>query len=322
MNQKEREKANKDQINRFISAYYSEWRFIKILSIQKTLNTKYSFFQDIIEEVKQTDNCAGDRTIAQEISNGLLFDAVQQSIQYIEDLFAFINASLKKDYFVRNIIQYKAGKIENLITSFKNSKENICHFFHFPNYPEEINQTEKERDIMRMMNEGVLRLGDILLEIIEFYKEYQFFYNQYKHGLSIALRPYGDYTDEQVELDKQGGFDQNTIIAIDSLNFKNAKKNQYGNSGYLFMPAFSESVRPHINTLQKENNLIRYVMSPKDTSIDKIVDISTKTKRCLQILIHNFRSTINDEEQMKLRLPSEKNDEVIEFQIDIENNTV
>lgn len=319
MDKKEKDKANKDQINRFISTYYSEWRFIQILSIQKTLINRYEFFPDIVEVVKETDNSAGDKTIAQEIRNGLLFDAVQHSIQYIEDLFAFINATLKKDYFIRNIIQYKAGKIENLITSFKNNKKLVCEYFHFPSYPEEEDHTAQEEGTLKVINEGLERLGKIVSEVIEYYKKHQFFYNQYKHGLSIALRPYGDYNEEQIELDKKGEFKHPSIVALDSLNFKNASKNQYGNAGYLMMPAFSENIRSNLNTLQKENNLLRYVMSPEDTNIENIVDMASKTKRCLHILIHNFRSKINDPEFLKLRLPAENNSEVVEFTIEIEN---
>ncbi|MEO9871733.1 hypothetical protein [Ekhidna sp.] len=321
MTKEEREKANKDQINRFISAYYSEWRFIQILSIQKKLSNKYDFFQDIVDLVRETDNSAGDKTIAQEITNGLLFDAVQHSIQYIEDLFALINASSKKDYFIKNIIQYKAGKVENLIVKFKNENKIIYEHFHFPNYPEEDDHTEQEKETLRVINEGVNRLGLIIAEITEYYKQHQFFYNQYKHGLSIALRPYDDYNQEQVALDKRGEFEKPSIVALDSLNFKNAGKNQYGNTGYLMMPAFSDNVRPHMNTLQKENNLLRYVMSPRDTNIERIAEIASKTKRCLQILLHNFRSIINAEEFYDLRLPAEKETEVIEFKIEIEENT-
>lgn len=316
-----KEKANKDQINQFISAYYSEWRFIHILSIQKQLSYKYSYFQEIIAEIKETDNSAGDKTIAQEITNGLLFDAIQQSIQYIEDLFAFINASLNKDLFIRNIVQYKAGKIDNSISSFKNSKTIICKYFHFPNYLENEIESERDEEIMKVMNEGISRLGVIVEEIIEHYKKYKFFYNQYKHGLSIALRPYNDYNDEQVELDKKGEFGETPIIALDSLNFKNASKNQYGNTGHLFMPAFSENISPWIPSLEKENNLLRYVMSPKYTNIENITEIAGKTKRCLQILIHNFRAVLNDDIKMHLRLPSENIKEVIEFEIDILDNT-
>lgn len=322
MDKEKKEKANKDQINKFISAYYSEWRFIQVLSIQKQLAEKYSYFKEIIEEIKETDNSAGDKTIAQEITNGLLFDGIQQSIQYIEDLFAFINASSKKEYFIRNIIQYKAGKIENSISSFKNSKDLVCKYFHFPNYPKSDMESERDKEIMEVMDEGISRLGIIVEEIIEYYKKHKFFYNQYKHGLSIALRPYGDYNEEQIELDKKGQFGEKSIIALDSLNFKNASRNQYGNEGYLFMPAFSENVRPLIPILQKENNLLRYVMSPKDTTIEYIVEIARKTKRCIQILINNFRSVINDEVKFHLRLPAMNDDEVIEFQIDIIDNFI
>ena len=34
-------------------------------------------------------------------------------------------------------------------------------------------------------------------------KKHVFFYNQYKHGLKIALRPFANFTPEQVIFDKQ-----------------------------------------------------------------------------------------------------------------------
>jgi hypothetical protein len=129
MTPEQRKAANKDQINGFFSSYYSEWRYIQIMSISKNLNSKYEFYADIIEEIKETDLNASERTIAQEISNGLLFEAIQHSIQYIEDLFALLNAGKNLDYFIRSIVKYDAGKIERLIKNFPSNKKMVCDFF-------------------------------------------------------------------------------------------------------------------------------------------------------------------------------------------------
>jgi hypothetical protein len=318
----ERKTVTKDQINHFFSAYYSEWRAIQILAIKEKFNTRYEFYKDIIEEIKSTDLNAGENTISQEIKNGLLFEAIATSIQYIEDLFALIKASEKKDFFIKNIIKYDAGKVEHLIKSYNTNKKNICKSFHFPYYPDEEFETENERETLKVINDSTDRLRSIILEIIEYYKKHQFFYNQYKHGLSIALRPYGKFTSEQIAKDKKREHENTSVVALDSLNFTNASRNQYGNSGYLMMPCFTENVQKNIKELQSENNLLRYVMTPPETTIDFIMEIAKKTRRCIHIVIHNFLEVINEKEPLKLRLPAINDSEVYEFKIEGEiNNT-
>ena len=320
MNIADRNIVTKDQINQFFSSYYSEWRAIQILAIKEKLNTRYEFYKDIVEEIKSTDLYAGDNTIAQQIKNGLLFEAISTSIQYIEDLFALIKASEGKDYFIRNIIKYDAGKIESLIKNFNTTNKNICKSFYFPYFPDEDSETESEIETKRVINGSIERLRDIIIELIEYYKKHQFFYNQYKHGLSIALRPYGQFTDEQIIKDKNKEFENTSVVALDSLNFANASRNQYGNAGYLMMPCFTESVQKNIKELQSENNLLRYVMTPPETTIDFILGKAKKTRRCIHILIHNFLEVINDKELLKLRLPAINDTEVYEFQIKSEIN--
>jgi hypothetical protein len=316
----ERKTVTKDQINHFFSAYYSEWRAIQILAIKEKFNTRYDFYKDIVEDIKSTDINAGENTIAQEIKNGLLFEAIATSIQYIEDLFALIKASEKKDFFIRNIIKYDAGKVEHLIKNFNTTNKNICKSFYFPYYPDEEFETENERETQKVINDSIDRLRSIIIEIIEYYKKHQFFYNQYKHGLSIALRPYGKFTSEQIDKDKNREHENTSVVALDSLNFTNAPRNQYGNSGYLMMPCFTESVQKNIKELQSENNLLRYVMTPPETTIDFIIEIAKKTRRCIHIVIHNFLEVINDREPLKLRLPAIDDSEVYEFKIDGEMN--
>lgn len=313
MKEQDRPAINKEQINRFFSSYYSEWRHIQVLSIQKKLKTKYEFYDEIIRSINYSDNSASEKTIAQEISNGLMFEAIQYSLQYIEDLFAMVNAAKKPNFFIRSIIQYNAGKIDTAIRTFSVKNKNVCESFHFPYFPDDDQLTGQDLETQKVFNESVERLGKIITELIEYYKKYQFFYNQYKHGLSVALRPYHDWTPEQVEEDKTGTHGQSPIVALDSLNFKAAPQNQYGNTGYLLMPCFSPVITPHLNQLQSENNLLRFVMSPPDMSIDLIVDITKKCKRCIQILIHNFLQEINKENPLKMRLPATTEEDVYVF---------
>jgi hypothetical protein len=163
------------------------------------------------------------------------------------------------------------------------------------------------------MEKSIDRLIKILSQIVEYYEKHQFFYNQYKHGLSIALRPFGLFSDEQVEKDKKYGSMSSTVYAMDNLNFKNASKNNKHNLGALLIPNLTENVRPFIAPFQKENNLLRYVSSPQETDIESILTIAKKTKRCIHILITNILQVVNDNNPLKLRLPDEIESKVIEF---------
>jgi len=79
-------------------------------------------------------------------------------------------------------------------------------------------------------------------------------------------------------------------------------------------------VSTHINHLQGQNNLLRFVMSPPDMFITLIADIAKKTKRCIHILIHNFLEVINDKNPLNLRLPAADDQYVFEFKIDAVEN--
>jgi len=315
MNPKQREQINMEQINRFFASYYSEWRHIKILSNIKILETKYEFYSNILDEIKPTDKTVGEKTIAQEITNGLRFDSIQQSIQYIEDLFALIYASKNKDFFIRNIISYDAGKVGNSIKNFKLSRENICKSFNFPNFQAEDNLNQSELDTLNVLHESVDRLIEMVKELMEFYNKNLFFYNQYKHGLSIALRPFNDYSKEQIEKDKLNENEEGVLVALDSLNFKGAVQRKDGNFGTLLIPNLTDTIQRNIKPLQDENNLLRFVFSAPDLSIDKIKDIAFKTKRCMHIFINNILEVVSQKEKVKLQMPANDKNEVYAFDI-------
>src|SRR5689334_21071326 len=199
MNKEERKNVTRDQIERFFASYFPNWRFVQILATEKLLNEKFSFYPSIISDAKQSDDPTGDSTIAQEITNGLLFDAIANCIQYIEDLFALLKAGENKDFFIRHIITYHAGKVEKFIER-KHTEEKICNLFYFPFFDEEFDDKKK----YKVYRDSISRLCEWIDEIKEFYSKHQFFYKQYKHGLTVALRPYGRYSQEQIEESKAG----------------------------------------------------------------------------------------------------------------------
>jgi len=310
MKKEERIIVTQDQVESFFSSYYSNWRLHQILTNEKLLNEKYSFYSSIIENSKQFDDTTGDSTIAQEITNGLLFETISYCIQYIEDLFALIKAGENKDLFIKNIITYDAGKINNFIKQ-KLSIEELCKCFHFPYFNEELEDKETEA----LYRESINRLNDWIIEFKEFYNQHQFFYTQYKHGLTVALRPFSKYTDEQVQKSKEGQMNP-YLAAFDNLSLEKLKDKKDRLNGMVFMPNFTKNIQRNLVELMNEDNLIRYVFPPQDTNIEKIKNIAFKIRDSINIIGNNIieeTKNENDAKVVKMQMPASKIGKVINF---------
>lgn len=300
MTSEQRKKASVDLTLTFFQSYSSRWRLTKVLAIQKLINQRYPFYTDILNEIRDYDDENIEAAIAQEVHNGLHHDAIAQCIQYIEDFFALLNATKSPDFFIQKITTYKAGNILNTIERYKASREQIVKDFCIPI---EVGQFENGQP-------ELLRALDILVELVRdqitFYKQYEFFYNQYKHGLSIPLRGHGNtYTEEQINLDKAGEFEP-MVAVYDNKNLTAAKsKGTFYPLHGVMMPGFTENVRPIISKLMKEDNFLRLVYSPHspEFNFELLVDQAFKTRACMNILIGNYQQKISPEADKTFRLP-------------------
>lgn len=311
MNKEQRNKVTRDQIEKFFSSYFPNWRLHQILTIEKLLKERFNFYSSIILETKQHDDLTGDFTIAQEITNGLLFDAISNCVQYIEDLFALLKAGVNKDFFIKNIITYKAGQIDNFIKQNFNEKE-ICGLFYFPYFKKEFSNKEFHATYI----DSISRFRSWIKEIKDFHFKHQFFYTQYKHGLTIALRPYRLYTNEQMQKSKDGEFDP-YLAAFDNLALDKLKDQKDRLDDYSFVPYITNNIQPHLNKLMQEDNLIRYVFPPKGTDIEKIKNIAFKIRKCINIFTNNIIRTIRGEQPYKMQMPSSDETGVLEFSFDV-----
>jgi hypothetical protein len=302
MNKEQRKKASRDLTVTYLASYYPDWRLAKVLTCQKLLNEKYEFYKDIVNHVKETADTDGSATIAQEIRHGLYFDAIAQCIQYIEDLFALVRSAKNPDYFIRNIVTYKAGEVTNSIKNFKPDIKNIASMYHFPSDIKFSDEKSQEG-----FDDGLQKLVTLTEDIITFYKGYEFLYNQYKHGLSVPMRPFGNmYTQEQIEQEKSGKFEP-YIVVYDNFNLQAAsKKGTFNPKHGVFMPGFTDNVRPYIDKLSREDNYLRFVYPPDypDFSVDLLVDVAMKARACVQTFINNYyREVIWIEGKREFQLP-------------------
>ncbi len=310
MTDEQRLKASIDQIEGFFRSYYFGWRLAKILINEKVLINRREFLADISTDLKQYEEQNPETIIAQEIANGLSFDILSNCIQYIEDLFALLKAGKKKEFFIKELITYNAGKVENFIKE-KMNNATLCDLFYFP----KIKDIENE-DVKNAINDGLTKLAAKINLIKEFYNTYQFHYNQYKHGLTVALKPYGDLDPSFLENVYKAEFNP-YLVAIDNLAIKKVSSNKHRYQDYMMMPCLTKNTSPFISQLDSEDNLLRYVMCPPGTSIENFKKCAFNVRDCLFIFTNNFLSSLRGGDILSLQLPSEGRDVyTFDFKVD------
>lgn len=292
MTPEERILAGKSQMSRYFQSYYPQWRLAKILFLQKTLNNKYGFFSDIIDEVKRVDDSNGSVTIAQEIRNGIYFDAIAECIQYIEDLFLLMKFSNSPEWFVKNVIVYQAGKITNYVRSYSADDSSVKTDFAFPYFPGD--DFCEDSDIRNHYKVAWDRVKQMILDIKDFFLENLFFYNQYKHGLTVALRPFRKFDNTYAEEDKNKQKPV-SLYAFDNKSIEKVYRDSSRFSQALLIPDFTNDVVPHLSQLQAEDNLLRLVSRPNpEIEIDEVVLCARKIELLLCTLIHNVQWSMQD----------------------------
>ncbi|MCF8450200.1 MAG: hypothetical protein K9G49_10060 [Taibaiella sp.] len=296
----QRRKASIDMTLTFFGSYYPSWRLAKVLGIRKILATRYDFYSDLASEVSNPDDDTGEAAIAQELKNGLYFDAIAECVQYVEDLFAILKASEKPDYFINGIVTYEAHKISKYIKNYVVDKKGISSAFHLPNDYQHIEEADK-----KLIDESVEKLASLVSDCIKFYNHHRLIYNQYKHGLTVAMRTYGNkFSEEQINEDKKGSFPPNLSI-LDNINVKKAFEKGRNYIPGIIMPNFSDNIRTIYQALSEEDNLLRLVpIHDSDIDIELFVDFAYKVRICLETFIFNYTWKIKPEEgKIKFQLP-------------------
>jgi hypothetical protein len=297
------------QTERFLYSYAPDWRLQQILSIEKQLLNKFEFFQDIVKETRSPKESASvDAVIAQEITNGLFLEAMSIAIQSIEDVFAMLLAGQKPLKFIGGTISYSAGKVDNFIKR-KHNEADIATLFYFPLFSEPYETPEQQQ----VFKDGLSLLFLTISELKDFYITHRFFYNQYKHGLSVALRAYVDYNEDQISdrrIEPLKGypiaFDNYSVTKLDSTDIRVKQK--------ILMPYLTSEIRENIQQLILDDNLLRFVTPDDPVDFGFIKSIVAKARMCLATFGNNILATLADKFPMPLQLPAGEKDQAYIFQ--------
>lgn len=289
MDKRERRKANDHQMITYFRSFDHTWRETKILSIKHVIENRESFMNVIKDHYGDDYIEDPEHYTYIEATNGLIYSAISELMMYVEDLFCLIKFIRDSEYFIKKIVQYQAGKVTGIVHRLsKKSDDDILKAFMIPNraFIESLMEGHDSQTITEVLSSydaDVKRMLDKLKNIAAKFIELQFYYNQYKHGLSVGIKLYGDkVTAEYLE--------QRKISTTGSpLVYDNAtiqKKDELGRlSTSLIIPDIS-GLYGLINDLEKEGNLLTFHYGD-EVDINELLDLAKDVSSLMFCLIKN-----------------------------------
>jgi hypothetical protein len=155
-------------------------------------------------------------------------------------------------------------------------------------------------------------------EVASWYLTYEFFHNQYKHGLKHPMRPFG--VPPATTLKERRSHLRGPLIAYTNEPLAGALRRPPPLHTISY-PDPGEVARPHIPELIQERQLLRYQMSGPEVDLDDLVALAWTVARLLRIAEANRLSISNglDGGTQEFQLPGEKRIDTLVVRLSISN---
>ncbi len=135
-----------------------------------------------------------------------------------------------------------------------------------------------------VIDAGLTRLSERVRAIADWYATYEDFHVQYKHGLKLAMRPYGNPTPEAIaerRSNVRGG-----LLAFTSEPVTQLLKAPQQQQGMIF-PNLIPEARAHLKALVERRAILRYKQSGPEVDLDEVAIISGTVAQLLRIAAVN-----------------------------------
>lgn len=281
--------ANISQIKDFGSSQFLQWRVVTLLSIKKILSNIEDFVDDsFLEFIPSEVNKESLRF--NQIRNGFIYEAVSQSIQGIEEMFALIKNSKKWHQLTKNHINYAAGQIKSYVKKGDWDKEEyIIKEFGLPMLFED----NCDAEALSSYRHALFFLTESLKEIKSFYLRYIQCYNQYKHGLKVGMRPFGYDIVNAERISEIRKYPLKSSLYVFSNNLRGDLKDKEK------APAIAINMTPYtqpfLEQMEKDKNLLAYVIEQFD--VQDAVNIAIKAASITAAVWSNIDYRIKDYEE-------------------------
>jgi hypothetical protein len=296
----DKKKANDSQLQTFLSGYDDQWRLTKLVSIRMMLQDREKLKRKLRSFYGPTFKENEDNYVYNETTNGLIFSAISELLMYFEDYFVLINFIREDEEFIKKVVKYWAGAIGKVPKRVSQlSDEDLLKAYMIPNrdYVLEV-MSEQSQEIrkssLEIYDQGIKNVLEYTKVIVDSFNKYRFFYNQYKHGLTVALRPFGGELDKKELLRRKDSLD-GLPVCYDNETIEKSFDN--GKSRAFVIPNLTPDIQPGITQLQEDGNLLRYHYEDL-VDINDLIKIGKKVHLLIRTQIKNrFDYVLPEKEQ-------------------------
>ena len=176
--------------------------------------------------------------------------------------------------------------------------EYILNEFGIPNY---LLPLEEDKESFQKYSRSIKIIQDYVKAAQAFHKKYYRDYCQYKHGMSVALSPYGKFFPKNnSEFEK---YVRENLLQGSLNTFDNKVLNGRSNDGKLpaIMISLTDKTQPYISDLRSEKNLLHMAVS--HVNVDEVVKVVEQTTSLLSIVWQNLLN--KSEGKSEFALPTE-----------------
>lgn len=302
-------------MRQFFSASDPAWRWVLILGLRDLRANASRLGQLAAAESRGHASWSEDSYVYGPLIHGLTAAAVNECAQHCEDLFAVVMFLREQFDFAKRMSSYGAGTVTRFGEGLsKRSDENLAALFLVPTADTVREGLEKAEDPdagFAAFEDGTRRLGERVRRIVEWYSTYEDFHVQYKHGLKLAMRPYGNPTAEAIE-ERRSNVSA-ALLAFTTEPITEMIAGPQQQQGMIF-PNLIPEAQEHLAELVKERAILRYKMSGPPVDLDDVVAISRSVVQLLRIAATNRLSTadgLDEHSQYRFDLPGECDDETV-----------
>lgn len=308
---------NDAAVRRYFTTWDPTWRWILILGLRDMRANLPRLAQLAADEM-------GNETWTEEsyaygpLALGVTAAAVNEGAQHCEDLFALLSFLRDPTEFSKRIGAYAAGKVVRLASELKkDDSQQLAKRFCFPDMAmieAGMGKAANPEAAVEAAHAGVKQLVQLVGEVVEFYETYEFFHVHYKHGLKLALRPFGVPTEEAIAERKQSV--TAPVFALSNETIEEMLKRPQAQQGMMLQ--LDPLAQRHVAELVQGRNLLRLQMAGPNVDLDRVVEVSWTVSRLLRIAAANriALGELDDDGQQSFSLPGPGRTETVEARIE------
>lgn len=310
-----RRAANEASVRTFFAASDPAWRWVLILGL-RDLRANASRLGDLAAaESPEGASWADDRYVYGPLVHGITAAAVNECAQHCEDLFAVLMFLREDLEFSKRMLSYNAGSVTRSGSKLRElNDEAIAKQFVVPAsslVEEGLTLADDPSASVAMFEEAVARLGQRVRRVVDWYETYEDFHLQYKHGLKLAMRPYGNPTPEAIA-ERRDDVAGTPLFAFTAEPISKMLKGPSQQHGVIF-PNLVPEARAHLTALVEERAVLRYKMSGPPVDLNEVAEISGTVVQLLRIAAANRLAVGQDlnEGTYSFELPGDKRYETV-----------